>query len=639
MKTWICNIICNFYGPLLGAARVYSYVKKQGHDISFKDLNQDAYFTLLSREYLEPTFDRIRYAVDTIARNSFLREDLGSIVLHSSNNALQQLVARGILSKAPWYKIVKDISLIRKPLFGFARSKITAENIIYALLSEKEFVLAEIEKSRKILDEKFFSLGPEEFLAHFQTLLGGKALIDMAYFPAQIDFGLGFNGNAYNPLTADILRGVEDEKHNFLIPYYRNRVLPMLGTEHPEVVGISITCIYELLPAFTLAHMIKKAAPRTHVVLGGSLATQLAHRITRNPPLWNMFDSLVLGPGEVAFSGLIEQVEKRGDLSAVPNIIYRQKDAIVNSEKTHEFDINEACTPEFVSVRPKSGLPLETSSGCYWGKCIFCYYPRMGTAAHDPKYQKKRVRDMELVLKDIKEYQDKYDPLAIVLTDSSVHPKRLEAIAENNLRNGHKVMFSALFRLENEFLSKAFCRKLSEGGFMGGFVGLESGSQRVNDIVNKGIDIKDIEVILKNFEDTGILIHLFSIVGIPGETKEDAIMTYEFMKRWHRQIKLNWEIYHLYLLENSALAQRAPEFNLKSKPLPDDILAPFMTYQPESGLSQEESVSLSISYTEKLRHLLHPLHQIMDIESMALFLLAQRAKGIMPNKVKKPALK
>jgi anaerobic magnesium-protoporphyrin IX monomethyl ester cyclase len=637
MKTWICNILCNFYAPLLGAARVFPYVKKQGHDISLKDYNQDAYFTLLSRKYLEPALDRIRYTTDTIVRNSFLREDLGSIILHSSDNAIKQLASRSILSNTPWYQPLKNIDILKKPLFGIAGSKITPGNVLYVLLSEKEYVLSEIEKSRKILDDNFFKLEPDDFLVNFHTLLAGKALIDLAYFPAQLDFGLGFNGNAFNPLATDIVRGVDDEKLNFLIPYYRNEVLPALNAENPEVVGISITCVYELMPAFTLARMIKKAAPRTHIVLGGVLATQIAHRLIKNQPLWNMFDSLVLGPGEVALSELIDKIGNGGNLAEVPNLVYKKKDAIVYSEKTHEFDLNEACTPEFVSVRPKSGLPLETSSGCYWGKCIFCYYPRMGTAELDPRYQKKRVRGIELVLKDIKEYKEKYDPLAIVITDSSVHPKRLEAIADNNLRNGNKVMFSALFRLEKEFKSGAFCRKLAEGGFMGGFVGLESGSQRVNDIINKGIDLANTREIFKNFNDAGILIHLFSIVGIPGETREDALMTYEFIKRWHNKLKLGWEIYHLYLIENSPLSQRATEFNLASTPMDDDILVPYMSYRPEKGLSQEESVSLSIRYTEKLRSIMHPLHQIMDVESMSLFLLAQRAKNIMPDKIKKPA--
>lgn len=88
MKTWICNVMANFYGPLLGAARLYAYVKKQGHDVSLKDLNQDAFFTLLSRDYLGPTLERVEWAIDSVSRNRFLREDLGSIVQHSSGNAL-----------------------------------------------------------------------------------------------------------------------------------------------------------------------------------------------------------------------------------------------------------------------------------------------------------------------------------------------------------------------------------------------------------------------------------------------------------------------------------------------------------------------------------------------------------------------
>jgi len=631
--------MCNFYAPLLGAARLYAYTKKQGHNAHLKDFNQDSYFTLLSKDYLEPTLEKTRYATHSVFRNRFLREDLGSIILNSSSNAMRQLVAKGMLMNNSWYKFIDKTKIVKKPLFGIISSKIKADNVLYALLSEKEFVLSEIERSRKILDEGFFSLEPDDFIANFYTLLCGKALIDAAYFPAQLDFGLGFQGTAFIPRTSDILRGVEDERYNFLIPYYRNKVLPSLSKEHPDLVGISITCVYELIPAFTLAHMIKKVDPEIHIVLGGVLATQLAHRIAKNPPLWSLFDSLILGPGEVAFTELIEHIEKKTDLLGVPNIIYKEKDTIRKSGKLHEFDINETCTPEFVSVRPKSGLPLETANGCYWGKCIFCYYPKTGTASHDSKYQKKRVREMELVLNDIRELKDKYDPLAIAITDSSLHPRRMEAIAEENMHSERKVKFTALFRFEKEFKSKAFCRKLVEGGFMGGYVGLESGSQRVNDIINKGVDLGDAEVIIKNFHNTGILLHLFSIVGIPGETREDALMTYRFFKRWHRWLKLDWEIYFLYVLEQSPIAQRAYKLGTEVMPLPEDYLVDLMRYKPETGLSQEEAISLAIGFTEKLKRFTHPLNQIMDIESLTLFLLAQMAKGITPDKVRKIGLK
>ncbi|MFC1914263.1 B12-binding domain-containing radical SAM protein [Chloroflexota bacterium] len=412
-----------------------------------------------------------------------------------------------------------------------------------------------------------------------------------------------------------------------------------MSEEYPELVGISITCLYEVRPAFTLAHIIKAFDSQIHIVLGGAIVTQLAHRIAKNLPLWKLIDSLIPDPGEVAFTEMIERVEKKATLSGVPNIVYKDNGSIRKGDSSHEFDINESCTPEFASVRPKSGLPLETASGCYWGRSIFCYYPKTGMATLDSKHQKKRMRDMELVLEDIRKLKDRYDPRAIGITDSSVHPRRIEAIAEENLRSERKVNFSALFRLEKEFKSKEFCRKLAEGGFMGGYVGLESGSQRVNDIINKGVDLGDAGVILKNFHDAGILLHVFSIVGIPGETKEDALMAYDFFKRWHRWLKLDWVVYHLYLLEQNPLAQRASEFGLELTPLPDDYLVEFMRYKPVKDLSQEESVGLSISFTEKLRRFAHPLNKIMDIESLVLFLLMQKAKGIPPDKVRKMGLR
>jgi len=221
-----------------------------------------------------------------------------------------------------------------------------------------------------------------------------------------------------------------------------------------------------------------------------------------------------------------------------------------------------------------------------------------------------------------------------------MHPKRIEAIAEENLRSERKVKFFTLFRFEKAFKSKAFCRKLAEGGFLGGYVGLESGSQRVNDvIINKGVNLGDAEVIIKNFHDAGLLLHVTSIVGMPGETEEDALMTYGFFKRWHRWLKLDWQIYPLYVLEQSPLAQRASELGLEVSPLPDDFLVESMGYRSERGLSQEESMSLSISFTEKLRRFMHPLNQIMDIESLKIFLLAQMAKGIPPDKVTKIGLR
>ena len=89
------------------------------------------------------------------------------------------------------------MGVVKTLLIKFVSSKIKPDKVLYALLSEKEFVLTEIERSRKILDEQYMRLAPEVFLQHYYTLLCGKAIIDAAYYPTQIDLGLGFYGMAF----------------------------------------------------------------------------------------------------------------------------------------------------------------------------------------------------------------------------------------------------------------------------------------------------------------------------------------------------------------------------------------------------------------------------------------------------------
>ena len=85
MKTWICTTLTSILGPMQGPARLYAYARQQGLDVELQDYNQDAYFTLLSAEYLNEACERASFALETIKRNKFLREDMGAIIDHGSS--------------------------------------------------------------------------------------------------------------------------------------------------------------------------------------------------------------------------------------------------------------------------------------------------------------------------------------------------------------------------------------------------------------------------------------------------------------------------------------------------------------------------------------------------------------------------
>jgi len=635
MKTWICTPLSNFYGVMQGAARLYAYLKNAGHDVVAKDFNQDTYFKLLSRENLEEVFDKLVYMIEPSIRNSTLRKNMGDILMNSSYDGLRQLLGLSVIDKIGWAAALSKIGPVKGILREIIKTKIDNSNIFYALLANRDVVLREIERSRKVLDEKFFSLEAETFLSHFRRLLCGKAIIDACYFPVQLDFGFGFHGTMYGPCVTDIDRALADERYNFLIKQYEKDLKSSIGRERPDIIGISITHTSDIIPAFTLARVAKDLLPEVHVCLGGATLTETAFRIRKNLSLWNYFDSLALGPGEHTASALIEHLEKGKRLNSVPNLVFKDNGTIRQSDTTRELDLNETCCPEYVGVRPRTPLPLESSSGCYWGKCIFCYYPKMGLSNIDAEYDRKRTRGMDLVIKDFETLQSKYNPSTVGFTDSSFHPERLEKISEYNIENKNGYKYSAFIRFEKEFKNKAFCRKLARGGFMGGQVGLESGSERTNKIINKGVKVSDAREIIRNFHEAGISVHLYTIVGVPGERVEDAKMTYQFIKDMRNYLELYWQVYSFYVFEHGAVAARADEFGLKVRPLPDEFLAQIMMYEVKEGISQRESVALSLEYTEKLKRYIAPINNIMDIETTKQFILMHRARGMRQNKLKR----
>jgi len=124
----------------------------------------------------------------------------------------------------------------------------------------------------------------------------------------------------------------------------------------------------------------------------------------------------------------------------------------------------------------------------------------------------------------------------------------------------------------------------------------------------------------------------FRITALCARKPEDAMMTYKFLKKWRRLIKLNWQLFSIYVFEKSALAARAEEFGIHTRPLPDTYLVEAMRYTIDQELSQEASVSMSIRINEKLKRYLHPLNKIMDIESMKQLVLAFKSKDMMPGK-------
>ena len=135
--------------------------------------------------------------------------------------------------------------------------------------------------------------------------------------------------------SRSLLQSVRDEQHNMFLGIFRRGVLPDIVREQPDIVGISIPTEGQMLAGMTLAHLIKQSGLSCHVTVGGPHITMLREQLPKAPALFKLIDSAVVFEGEEPLLRLAETLASGGDLSGVPNLIWRDGAAVrVNGEKT-----------------------------------------------------------------------------------------------------------------------------------------------------------------------------------------------------------------------------------------------------------------------------------------------------------------
>jgi len=163
------------------------------------------------------------------------------------------------------------------------------------------------------------------------------------------------------------------------------------------------------------------------------------------------------------------------------------------------------------------GTHIMSASGCWWGKCRFC--------VEKEKWEKRPV---ESVIGEIKECKDL--GFREVFDDSGTFPigRWLDDFCSRLKDVG--MCFSCNMRLVDLDYSK-----LRKAGFRMLLVGVESINEPTLEKIQKGINAKEIEPILKKISEAGLSAHITCMFGYPFEKDEDSIRTLKFIWRMLRK--------------------------------------------------------------------------------------------------------
>jgi radical SAM superfamily enzyme YgiQ (UPF0313 family) len=329
----------------------------------------------------------------------------------------------------------------------------------------------------------------------------------------------------------------------------------LVGAQRPDVVAITAPFPGNVYGAFRMARTVRVALPDTKLILGGGwVNTEL--RSLRDPRVFDYFDYLTLDDGERPLLNLLQRLGGR-DTKLVRTYLRKGGEVVLETDPTqHDIPQKDTGIPTY------DGLPLEQyvsvmemlnpmhrfwsdgrwnkitlAHGCYWKKCSFCDVSLDYIGRYDEP-------STDIILRRIKALIAETGETGFHLVDEAAPPSGMRSLAKRLLAEKLSITWWGNIRFEKAFTPE-LCRLLAESGCVAVSGGLEVASNRLLELMKKGVTVEQVARVTRAFTDAGIMVHAYLMYGFPTETEQDTIDALERVRQlfaagciqsayWHR---------------------------------------------------------------------------------------------------------
>lgn len=300
----------------------------------------------------------------------------------------------------------------------------------------------------------------------------------------------------------------------------------------PRIVAI-YTNLMTKLNVLRIIRFIKSRPDlqQTKIVLGGPEVRNHADNFLQHGA-----DFIVLGEGEESMLELTNWIMKEeGDLSMIAGIMYRKDNDCIckNKERDKLKDLDRLPLPNrqkvnlqlyFNAWKEKHGtssITLNTMRGCPYS-CKWC-----SRAVYGASY---RRRSPAHVADEIAWIQSNYSVDSIWFVDDvfTISHKWLASFNAELKQRNIKVAYECITRADR--MNEEVVKQLKESGCFRVWIGAESGSQKVIDLMDRRVEVEQVRDMIRMAKSYGIQAGTFIMVGYPGETKEDIFETARHLK-------------------------------------------------------------------------------------------------------------
>ena len=299
----------------------------------------------------------------------------------------------------------------------------------------------------------------------------------------------------------------------------------------PKVIAI-YTNLMTKVKIIQLINRVKSEPilSETKILLGGPDLTYNWENYLKNGA-----DFLVIGEGEETMLEFCKQHFGNQNYNEVTGLCYKSEkgDLIKNDARIKIKTVDEIPLPNRKKIdltkyletwekhHGKATLNISTQRGCPY-TCQWC-----STAVYGQSY---RRRSPKMVVDEVEHLIKEYNPGALWFVDDvfTVSHKWLKAFSEEMQNRGISIPFECITRAER--MNEEVLAQLKAAGCFRIWIGAESGSQRIIDLMKRQVDINKVSEMMQLTRKFGIEAGTFIMVGYPTETQEDIDLTIDYLK-------------------------------------------------------------------------------------------------------------
>ncbi|MDN5479569.1 MAG: radical SAM protein, partial [Chryseobacterium sp.] len=350
---------------------------------------------------------------------------------------------------------------------------------------------------------------------------------------------LGKSANSFDELYSK-LSGDQTFIDHFTLQILQEK----LELIQPKLVCFSIPFPGNLYAGFRCAQFIKEHYPHIKTAMGGGFPnTEL--REVKDKRVFEFFDFITLDDGEVPLELLCKNVLNPSEDEAEFKrtfLIENQEVTYKNNSKKHDYKQADIGTPDYTDLKldqyisvieianPMHSLwsdgrwnKLTMAHGCYWGKCTFCDISLDYIRIYEPISAKILVDRMEELIQTTGE-------TGFHFVDEAAPPALMREVALEILRRNLVVTWWTNIRFEKSF-TRDLCYLLKLSGCVAVSGGLEVASDRLLQLIDKGVSVEQVARVTRNFTEAGIMVHAYLMYGYPTQTVQETVDSLEMVRQ------------------------------------------------------------------------------------------------------------